>query len=30
MRTLCDRHHATLIFDEVQTGAGRTGHLYAY
>ncbi|MDA4626579.1 aminotransferase class III-fold pyridoxal phosphate-dependent enzyme, partial [Enterobacter hormaechei] len=29
-RTLCDRHHATLIFDEVQTGAGRTGHLYAY
>lgn len=30
LRTLCDRHHATLIFDEVQTGAGRTGHLYAY
>lgn len=22
LRTLCDRHHATLIFDEVQTGAG--------
>lgn len=30
LRALCDRHHATLIFDEVQTGAGRTGHLYAY
>ncbi len=30
LRTLCNRHHATLIFDEVQTGAGRTGHLYAY
>ena len=30
LRTLCDRHQATLIFDEVQTGAGRTGALYAY
>jgi acetylornithine/N-succinyldiaminopimelate aminotransferase len=30
LRGLCDRHNAILIFDEVQTGAGRTGHLYAY
>ena len=30
VRELCDRHQAILIFDEVQTGAGRTGHLYAY
>jgi acetylornithine/N-succinyldiaminopimelate aminotransferase len=30
LRGLCDRHNAFLIFDEVQTGAGRTGHLYAY
>ncbi|QCR35048.1 bifunctional succinylornithine transaminase/acetylornithine transaminase [Nissabacter sp. SGAir0207] len=30
LRTLCDKFNATLIFDEVQTGAGRTGMLYAY
>ncbi|WP_035051467.1 aspartate aminotransferase family protein [Andreprevotia chitinilytica] len=30
VRALCDKHNAFLIFDEVQTGAGRTGSLYAY
>ena len=30
LRELCDEHDALLVFDEVQTGAGRTGHLYAY
>lgn len=29
-RNLCDRHNALLVFDEVQSGAGRTGSLYAY
>ena len=30
LRELCDEVGALLIFDEVQTGAGRTGHLYSY
>ena len=30
VRDLCDEHKALLIFDEVQTGVGRTGDLYAY
>ena len=30
VRDLCDEHNALLIFDEVQTGVGRTGDLYAY
>ncbi|MDX3774701.1 aspartate aminotransferase family protein [Chromatiaceae bacterium AAb-1] len=30
LRALCDQHNALLVFDEVQTGAGRTGKLYAY
>ena len=30
LRELCDEHGALLVFDEVQTGAGRTGNLYAY
>ncbi|MBI5879459.1 MAG: aspartate aminotransferase family protein [Chloroflexi bacterium] len=30
VRALCDKHHAALIFDEVQCGMGRTGKLWAY
>lgn len=29
-RELCDKHDALLIFDEVQSGVGRSGYLYAY
>ena len=29
-RQLCDEHNALLVFDEVQSGMGRTGQLFAY
>ncbi len=29
-RALCDKYNALLVLDEVQTGVGRTGTLYAY
>src|SRR6201991_3023118 len=30
LRQLCDEHKLLLVFDEVQTGVGRTGQLFAY
>lgn len=30
VRDLCDENQLLLIFDEVQVGCGRTGHLFAY
>ena len=30
LRELCDRHNLLLVFDEVQTGVGRCGELFAY
>lgn len=30
LRDICDKHGIMLIFDEVQTGVGRTGELYAW
>ncbi|VEA70585.1 Acetylornithine/succinyldiaminopimelate aminotransferase [Serratia rubidaea] len=30
VRALCDQHQALLVFDEVQSGMGRTGKLFAY
>jgi len=30
VRALCDKHNALMIFDEVQSGVGRTGAMYAY
>lgn len=30
VRELCDKHNALLILDEVQSGVGRTGYLFAY
>lgn len=30
VRKLCDKHNALLIYDEVQSGAGRSGSLYTY
>ena len=30
MRELCDRHGCLLLLDEVQSGIGRCGTLYAY
>lgn len=30
LRELCDKHNALLVFDEVQSGMGRSGELFAY
>lgn len=30
LRQLCDQHQVLLIFDEVQCGMGRSGHLFTY
>ena len=30
LRALCDKHGLVLVFDEVQTGCGRTGEWFAY
>lgn len=30
VRALCDQYNALLVYDEVQSGVGRTGTLYAY
>jgi acetylornithine/N-succinyldiaminopimelate aminotransferase len=30
LRTICDKHQLLLVLDEIQTGMGRTGRLFAY